>query len=279
MNLNLNDADRSRLGYANLNNFFSHLNFLVDNPEAIESIPNNSTVIYQETTDQWVDAQNDELGKQSQDRGENVHWVPLPLPPEMSLTFPDGRKVAFNIRHLWTTKEISQITKLTVEQIKRLEKKKIIISFSGNGNENNNDKDGKEKLFTFSQVIQLQAYKLILKSNPESRGFGQATKLREEDLHKLLNFYSEQYIKVKKLEYFPVLFAGKIFPVASNMSGSQEFMSYMHSLDWKSKTMRTAKIYPPLLEVIKQLCENAWELTESQVWTQKQLEERLMVAA
>ncbi|NJP10937.1 MAG: hypothetical protein HC866_16870 [Leptolyngbyaceae cyanobacterium RU_5_1] len=77
MSQNLSDGERSRLGRVNLDAFFSHLNFLVDNPEAIETIPDNSTVVYQGTGDLWVDAQNANLAAQAIVNGENVHLLYL----------------------------------------------------------------------------------------------------------------------------------------------------------------------------------------------------------
>lgn len=80
MNQNLNDNERSRLGNANLEAFFSHLNFLVDNPEEIDTIPNSATVIYQGTGDAWVNAQNDKLADQAVANGEKIHRVRLHNP-------------------------------------------------------------------------------------------------------------------------------------------------------------------------------------------------------
>ncbi|MEE3719215.1 hypothetical protein V2H45_20935 [Tumidithrix elongata RA019] len=275
MNLNLNDNERSHLGAANLDNFFSHLNFLVDNPEAVETIPSLSTVVYQETGDAWIDAQNDRLAVQALANGENVHRVIAP--EKFSLTFPDGRKVIFNTYYLWTSKEVSQLTGLTISQILFLEREKAIVACLEDEYNKNN------KYFNFSQIIQFQAYKLILGNEPKRRGFGNSfgknASLKGADLRKLLSFYADNKLKVEVLQHCPVLFDGQIFSIAPDMSGSQELLSVISSLDWKSHPTHTVKFYPPLFEVFKQLCENALRLTESQVWTQKELEERLMLAA
>lgn len=271
MNLDLNDSERSRLGAANLNSFFSHLDFLVDNPEIIETIPNKSTIIYQETKDNWVNAQNEKLAEQALRRGEEVHRVPLP--GEISLEFPDGREVTFNTDYLWARKEISQLTGLSIGQIKSLEKEKIISGLS----ESNIDE--KEKRFKFSQIIQLQAYKLILDTKPQSRGFGRNQAPKGKDLQKLLEYYSNHYQTLRMFKHCPILFDGKIFPVALDEPDFKEFLSTLHSLDWKSQSVRNGTFYPPLLEVFKQLCENAWRLTNSQVWTEQELKERLIAAA
>ena len=265
MNLNLNHNERKSLGEANLDTFFDHLNFLVDNPEEIKTIPKNSTIVYKEAVNDWVNTQNDLLAKQAESKGENVHRVSAT--EKFSMTFPDGRKFIFNTNYLWTTNEVSLITGLTIYRILSLEKEKIVPSLFV------------DKRFDFSQVLQLQAYWLITKSNQPPKGFGQKTNFKKADLQKLLKFYADYKLKAKALDHFPVLFDGQIFSIAPNMSGSEEFLSILPSLDWKSQSVRTATIHPPLLEVMKQLCENAWKLRDSQVWTQKELEEKLMVAA
>ncbi|NJP10936.1 MAG: hypothetical protein HC866_16865 [Leptolyngbyaceae cyanobacterium RU_5_1] len=189
------------------------------------------------------------------------------------MTFPEGRKVTFNTGYAWTRNEISQLTKLSVAQIRFLEKEKAVVARLEGAH------GSKDKYFNFSQVIQFQAYKLILSEKPRRRGFGQSAALKGADLQKLLEFYAENNLKVEMLQHSPVLFDGQIFPIASDMSGSQEFLSVIPSLDWRSQPIRTVTLYPPLFEVFKQLCENAWRLAESQVWTQEELEERLMLAA
>jgi hypothetical protein len=78
MNLNLTDSERSHLGNVNLDVFFSHLDFLVDNPEAIATIPDGSTVVYEGTGDAWVNTQNDNLAAQAIANDENVHRVIAP---------------------------------------------------------------------------------------------------------------------------------------------------------------------------------------------------------
>ncbi len=271
MNLNLSNSEKSRLGSANLNSFFSHLDFLVDNPEFIETIPDGSTVIYQKHKDNWVNIQNEKLAEQALGRGEKVHRVAQP--GEISLTFPDGREVKFNTDYLWTRKEIYQVTGLSIEQIKALEKKKIVSGLS------ENSLDKKEKYFKFSQVIQLQAYKLILDTKSQSRGFRRNQPLKGKELQKLLEFYSDYYQTLRMIKYRPMLYEGKIFPVALDEPDFKEFLPTLHSIDWKSQSVWTWTFYPPLLEVFKQLCENALRITMSQVWTEKELKERLIVAA
>jgi hypothetical protein len=269
--MNLNKVEKEHLGNSNLDAFFSHLDFLLDNPEAIKDIPNNATVVYEDTLNPWVNSQNDKLAAIVAANGENVHRVKAI--DKFSMTFPDGRKVVFNTDYLWNIKEASQITKLSINQIKFLEKEKAVVGFLLN------EINKKDKHFEFRQIIQLQAYKLILKQKQKNKGFEQNTILKGAELKKILDFYGEYQLKVKQLDHFPLLFNGGIFIIAPDMSGSQEFMSNLATLDWKSESVRVASFYPPLLEVLKQLCENAWELTATQVWTQKELEEKLMMAA
>jgi hypothetical protein len=78
MNLNLTEDERNYLGEVNLDAFFSHLNFLVDNPEEVKKIPNGSTVIYQETGDDWADKQNDNLADRAIANGANVVRIITP---------------------------------------------------------------------------------------------------------------------------------------------------------------------------------------------------------
>ena len=271
MNLNLNNDERNYLGETNLDSFFSHLNFSVDHPEIIKTIPNNSTVVYKDAGNEWVNAQNDKLAEQAVANGENVHRVKVI--EKFSMSFPDGRKIIFNTDYLWNTKEASQITGLNFKQINYLGKEKAVVGFSID------ILNKKDRYFEFSQVLQLQAYKLILKQKQQNQGFGQSFILKGSDLQKILKYYADYELKVKALDHFPVLFNEQIFSIAPDMSGSQEFLSTLSTLDWRSDSVRIASIYPPLLEVMKQLCDNAWKLRESQVWTQKELEERLMVAA
>ncbi|HBL10466.1 MAG TPA: hypothetical protein DD379_03465, partial [Cyanobacteria bacterium UBA11162] len=60
MKLNLTDSERSRLGAANLDAFFAHINSSINDPNAIYQIPNGAMVTFQ-TGDAWVDKQNDLL--------------------------------------------------------------------------------------------------------------------------------------------------------------------------------------------------------------------------
>lgn len=78
MKLNLTDSELSLLGNANLEAFFDHMDFLIENPDAIKDIPNNATVIFQ-TGDPWVDTQNQLLAEQSEAEGSVVHRVIVPL--------------------------------------------------------------------------------------------------------------------------------------------------------------------------------------------------------
>lgn len=64
MNQNLTGSDHSRLGNANLDAIFSHINALMDNPDLINRIPNEATIIFQ-ADDPWVDAQNELLAEQA----------------------------------------------------------------------------------------------------------------------------------------------------------------------------------------------------------------------
>jgi hypothetical protein len=75
---NLTEDERNYLGAANLDAFFSHLNFLVDNPEEVKKIPNGSTVIYQETGDDWADKQNDNLAGRAIANGAEVVRITAP---------------------------------------------------------------------------------------------------------------------------------------------------------------------------------------------------------
>jgi len=279
MNPNLTEDERNYLGEVNLDAFFSHLNFLVDNPEEVKKIPNGSTAIYQETGDDWVDKQNDNLADRAIANGEKV--VRFIAPENFSLTFPDGRKVTFNTDHLWTIDETAKITGLDANQIRFLETENIIVSQSGF------DANKKDRYFDFSQIIQLQAYKLILDNHgtikqKKRRGFGEKRlSLKRVDLQKLLEFYGGYNFKVNIFDRSPVLCDGHIVAIAPDCSNSQELLSLIPSLalDWRSQPRHTITIYPPLLEVFMQLCENAWKLTESKVWTQEELEERLILAA
>jgi hypothetical protein len=279
MNLNLTEDERNYLGQVNLDAFFSHLNFLVDNPEEVKKIPNGSTVIYQETGDNWADKQNDNLADRAIANGAKV--VRITAPEKFSLTFPDGRKVTFNTDHLWTIDEAAKITGLDANQIRFLEVEKIVVSQS------DFDSNEKDRCFDFSQIIQLQAYKLILDNQgkikqKKRRGFGEKRlSLKRVDLQKLLEFYGDYNFKVNIFDRSPVLCDGHIVAIAPDFSNSQELLSLISSLalDWRSQPRHTITSYPPLLEVFKQLCENAWKLTESKVWTQEELEERLTLAA
>lgn len=60
MNMNLTDNERSRMGNANLDALCNHLEFLMDNPEAIADIQDGSTITLV-TTDDWVNDQNQKL--------------------------------------------------------------------------------------------------------------------------------------------------------------------------------------------------------------------------
>lgn len=77
MKLNLTDEERSRLGNANLDAFFAHVDFLMDNPDAIQSIPDGATIVIK-TGDPWADAQNQLIAEQRKAKGVEIFEVEVP---------------------------------------------------------------------------------------------------------------------------------------------------------------------------------------------------------
>lgn len=55
--MSLSNNERSRMGNANLDALCNHLEFLMDNPNAIKDIEDSSTITLV-TTDDWVNQQN-----------------------------------------------------------------------------------------------------------------------------------------------------------------------------------------------------------------------------
>jgi hypothetical protein len=269
MNLNLTDSQRSHMGAVNLDAFFCHINALVDNPAILEEIPGGTTFIFRGTGDTWVDQQNDLLAEQSESPGRNV--CRIGSPNIFSLTFPDGRQVSYKTDYFWPESEICQLTKLTARQVRFLEKEKAVVPTL----------DEKNRLFTFSQLLQMQAYKLIKGTKSISQGFGQDkdVNLKRADLQKLLGFYADYYLKGDIYQHVPMFGNGQVFLVAPDISNSKEVIDAFASMNWRSQNQITFTLYPSLFDVFKQLCENAWTLRDKEVWTQAELEQRLMVVA
>ena len=81
MNNNLNsigshltNEQRQQMATANIAVAFDYLDFLLENPEALEEIPDGATVILP-TGDSWVDEQNNQIAVQVERAGETIHHV------------------------------------------------------------------------------------------------------------------------------------------------------------------------------------------------------------
>ncbi|MBD1908211.1 hypothetical protein NDI37_11805 [Funiculus sociatus GB2-A5] len=71
---NLTNEQRQQMATANIAVAFDYLDFLLENPEALEEIPDGATVILS-TGDSWVDEQNNQIAVQVECAGETIHHV------------------------------------------------------------------------------------------------------------------------------------------------------------------------------------------------------------
>ena len=78
MSLNLSSKDYERLGSANTLAACDFIEYLLDNPDQLATIPNGSHVFHR-TGDPWVDEQNQILAAQAEEKGETVMWVGSPV--------------------------------------------------------------------------------------------------------------------------------------------------------------------------------------------------------
>jgi hypothetical protein len=81
MNNNLNsissgltNEQQQQMAVANMAVAFDYLDFLLENPNALEEIPDSATVIIP-TEDTWVNEQNNQIVAQVQKSGGNVYYV------------------------------------------------------------------------------------------------------------------------------------------------------------------------------------------------------------
>jgi hypothetical protein len=74
--LNQTNEQRQRMAVANLTSAFDYLDFLLENPDAIQEIPDGATVILP-TGDSWVDEQNSQIAAQIECSGEIIYQVHL----------------------------------------------------------------------------------------------------------------------------------------------------------------------------------------------------------
>ena len=81
MNNNLNsissdltNEQQQQMAVANMAVAFDYLDFLLENPNALEEIPDSATVIIH-TEDTWVNEQNNQIAVQVQQSGGTVYHV------------------------------------------------------------------------------------------------------------------------------------------------------------------------------------------------------------
>ena len=70
----LTEEQRDRMAEANIDSAFEYLDCLLENPDALQEIPNGATVILP-TSDPWVDEQNNEIARHIEESGETVYRV------------------------------------------------------------------------------------------------------------------------------------------------------------------------------------------------------------
>lgn len=71
---NLTNDQRQQMADANIAVAFDYLDFLLENPEALEKIPDGATVILP-TGDSWVDEQNNQIAAQVEHTGGTIYQV------------------------------------------------------------------------------------------------------------------------------------------------------------------------------------------------------------
>jgi hypothetical protein len=70
----LTEEQRYRMAEANIDSAFEYLDFLLENPDALQEIPDGSTVILP-TSEPWVDEQNNKIARHIEESGETVYRV------------------------------------------------------------------------------------------------------------------------------------------------------------------------------------------------------------
>ncbi|WP_449420856.1 hypothetical protein [Phormidium nigroviride] len=70
----LTNEQQQQMAVANMAVAFDYLDFLLENPNALEEIPDSATVIIH-TEDTWVNEQNNQIAVQVQQSGGTVYHV------------------------------------------------------------------------------------------------------------------------------------------------------------------------------------------------------------
>ncbi|MEB3338175.1 MAG: hypothetical protein VKJ46_11975 [Leptolyngbyaceae bacterium] len=170
------------------------------------------------------------------------NYLPAPDPVDFDQVFitdPQGRETTFDIHGLFGREEVFQLTKITWNKLNLLRKENIVVPESSQ----------KSKFYSFSQLLQLQAYVLI--------HHDKSAVIRTHLLKKVLRFYSDNYRDVRRHESFPYSIGSVVKSIEPDLSNRDDlFEEIRRRLDFKGQDRYMVHIYPSLLNVISALHEN-----------------------
>ncbi|MBD2096745.1 hypothetical protein H6F90_16705 [Trichocoleus sp. FACHB-591] len=184
----------------------------------------------------WEEARQ----KQYEFLGWGSYKPAFDISEDVSILDSDGRKTAFNINDSFDRNIACRLTKISFKQLRTLEQEKIVLPLF---NEKRN------KVYTFPQLLQLQAYVLI---NQDRN-----VRVRNNVLKKVLKFYSNNFNKIRLHQSFPYSIGSTVKTVEPDLSDVNDLLNQVKQLDFSYRAAYTVHIYPTMMNVLIALHENA----------------------
>ncbi|MBW4578101.1 MAG: hypothetical protein KME42_00825 [Tildeniella nuda ZEHNDER 1965/U140] len=193
-----------------------------------------------------IEASSWEEARQKQH--ELLHWeVYQPIPDvslgDVSISDSKGRQTAFNIDDKFDRNTARKLTRISFKQLRYLEQEKMVVPFLEKGG-------GKKriKIYSFSQILQLQAYVLIDQDR--------SVRVKNNVLKKVLKFYSDRFNNINLHQSFPYSIGSTIKTVEHDLSNANDFLDQVRKLDFSYPVSYTVHIYPSMMNVLLALHEN-----------------------
>ncbi|GEM_PF-1288116 len=183
----------------------------------------------------WEEARQ----KQYELLGWGSYQIPFDASEAVSILDSKGGRTAFNVNDLFNRNTACDLTKISFNQLRWLEQEKIVVPLS--------DKK-RTKFYTFSQILQLQAYVLI--------NHDKSVRVRNNVLKKVLKFYSANFNKIDLHQSHPYSIGSTIKTVEPDLSNANDFLDQVRKLDFNYPASYTVHIYPSMMDVLLTLHEN-----------------------